>query len=93
MSKNWQKEIDFNNINIKALYEDGKLPDDINLFIRDVFSMGRRVRKDTPLEVFLKDFKDLKSEIESIFDDFAYRIRNLEERIESERKEAINHEH
>jgi len=66
----WKNQIDPQRINLKALYPDGNMPDDINQVLKGLYLLGREdgkrqakcFRED--LKDFLKDFKKEIKELE-----------------------------
>jgi len=71
-TKEWQKEIDFSRISIWKLYPNEILPEDINVFLRDVFSMGIKygrhrayIDMHSTLNRFKESFENLDEEIKA----------------------------
>jgi len=79
--KDWHKEVIDTKINFSVLYSDGKLPDDIGKFIRDIWNDAYK-RGKSSAELDKEDFKQFEKDFQVIRDDIDYTLRNFQNRIE-----------
>jgi len=77
----WQKKIDFTQMNVKKVYPSGVLPDDINQFLRDVERNGIKIGKQCAY-ISCDDIKELKKEMETLRDQIADEFSRFDDNLD-----------
>jgi len=88
--KEWHKEIDPKRIHISAIYPNGEPPDDINVFIEDLWNKALKIGKSRwklttdDFRDFLKNFEEIKDGIEKDLQYFKCDIERYFDKIDKE---------
>jgi len=80
-TKEWQKEVEWANISIHNLYPDGKVPDDINQFLKDIYNKGVNLGKQCS-HITYDDIKELRKEMESLRDQISDEFSRFDDNLE-----------
>jgi len=94
--KEWHKEIDSRKINLSKIYPDGELPDDINAFIKDIWTRAFECGKESwrltrsDFRDFAKNFAEIKDDIERELHYFKCDIERYVDKMEAKNEQDEN---